>query len=410
MTKAVTKGLSERRLDVKRAFTEIYPFLLLCIILDFVGGYFLGKNFDKFVERYPLILLILPSIMDLRGNVFGASGSRISTALHVGYASPRLRDPYVLLNYYLSIVITSLPVVFLLIIALARFGIDKKFLASSVIIITSSIVISYILSSIAAYITIGSYKKGLDPDNVIGPMITTVADIITIPSIVLFMYVYEISHEMSVIIFVISLVLLFLALKNMISIIRREELGREKKLIKEITYVLTVLAIVSLGSGGLLEGFSRVIRRTYMIAIIYPVILDSLGNYGSVIGARASTQYHLGLLRSPLERGAIMDAVNLLPTSLVNGVIMIIIGTTLSSFVYGFTAPIVSVAFFILFILTYVLVSFGVMILSIVISYYSGSKGWDPDNVTIPVITTIADLLGSLYAVILSALAVKLFI
>jgi len=89
MTKAVTKGLSERRLDVKRAFTEIYPFLLLCIILDFVGGYFLGKNFDKFVERYPLILLILPSIMDLRGNVFGASGSRISTALHVGYASPR---------------------------------------------------------------------------------------------------------------------------------------------------------------------------------------------------------------------------------------------------------------------------------------------------------------------------------
>jgi len=404
-----TKGPSERYLDVKRAFVEVYPFLLLCTMLDFVGGYFLGKSFDRLMKKYPLVLLILPSIMGLRGNVFGASASRISTALHVGYASPKLRDPYILFNHYLSIAITNLPIVFLIVISLMKLGVGRSSLASVIIVITSSLVISYVLSSIAVYITVGAYRRGLDPDNIIGPMITTVADVITIPSIVFFMYLYEISPKVSIALFLLSLVLFTWVSRNMLNILRKEELSRERKLFKEIVYVLSVLAMVSLGSGSLLEGFSRIIHNSYIVAVIYPVILDSLGNYGSVIGARASTQYHLGLLRSPLEKESLKEVLSLFSTGFVNSVMILMIGAVISHVIYGIT-PVLSLGFILIFIATYGLVALGVMILAVVISYYSGAFGWDPDNLTIPLITTLADLIGSSYAVLLSMITVKFFV
>jgi len=63
--------IPERELSYRTALRLIVPVLYLCLIFDVFAGFFLGTNFEKFVENYPYLLIVLPGLMGLRGNVFG---------------------------------------------------------------------------------------------------------------------------------------------------------------------------------------------------------------------------------------------------------------------------------------------------------------------------------------------------
>jgi len=397
------KALPETKLSLKTVYTVIYPALLFCLLMDFIGGYFLGINFENFIEHYPLILLVLPAIMGLRGNVFGSMGSRVSTALHLGYTRSKISDLYIIFNVFVSITVANLPILMVIAIGIFRFVFSGNYLSSVIVVFTSGVFMSLLLSISTVAIAVYAFRHGVDPDNIIGPLITSVADIVTIPGIVLFVRLYEIHHGIVYGLFAISGVLFAYSLLAIIQYGTSYAFRREFVKVSEILGIVCFLALIELVSGHFLESFSREILKTGILSVLYPVILDTLGNYGSVIGARSATRYHLGALKRPISKDSLYDISYLASTSFVNVAVMVPIAYFFASVANIELAFVVSYRFLIVFSLTYFLISFVVMVLAVAFSYYSGKIGFDPDNITIPTITTIADLLGSIYVAALSS-------
>jgi len=60
--------------------------------------------------------------------------------------------------------------------------------------------------------------------------------------------------------------------------------------------ILAVLTAVELGSGLVLDTFEDTLLRYPSLLVLVPVTIGMAGNLGSVLAARLSTAFHLGLL------------------------------------------------------------------------------------------------------------------
>jgi len=167
------------------------PALIVCLILDFFAGAFLGRFFEKIMLSYPVIFVILPGLMGLRGNIFGAMASRFTTMLHLGEMEPKLRDKNVVKNIFLGILLSVLPVVVLWIVGVIKVGNVASGVIVLLIVLTSTIFVSLIMGYATAIATVLPFKRGIDPDTVAAPLVTSAGDLVTIPFLVLFILLHE---------------------------------------------------------------------------------------------------------------------------------------------------------------------------------------------------------------------------
>ncbi|MCX8172555.1 MAG: magnesium transporter, partial [Archaeoglobaceae archaeon] len=188
-------SIPERELNLRVAIRLIVPTLYLCLIFGLFAGFFLGTNFEKFVEKYPYLLIILPGLMGVRGNVFGAMASRLSTAFYLGSSEASFGERYVILNSFFSVWLATVPVLILLLIAFIKYPDVHSFIGAVQIGMSSSVVSAVFLSISTAAVVIITFRKAVDPDSISGPFITSVADLITIPSLILFILLFEIEFS-----------------------------------------------------------------------------------------------------------------------------------------------------------------------------------------------------------------------
>lgn len=383
----------ERELTSLSAFKIVLIPMTLSLIFDLIAGIFLGANFEKLMLKYPVILIVIPGLMGLRGNVFGALGSRISTSLYLGSSLPSMRDEYISKNVFFSVWAATIPAIILLFIAgIKFFDLDLLFISTQ-IVIDSSILISAILGFLTALIVIHSFKRGFDPDNLVGPAITTFADLVSIPSIVLFIFLFENIKNF----WIISLLLLtFLVITIYLSI----KGGYDGKAYRETLIIISLLALVQSVTGNILQEFSGIIHKAVMLSFAYPAIIGSIGNYGSIIVARTSTKLHLG----EMGRLNFTDAIYIFPTSLVIALTIYLFSVMSSAHFTGFILPLWLT--FVYFLAAYLFLVILVLIFSTALSVWLYKKGVDPDNGGIPLVTTITDIFGTVMVVFLAYLIV----
>ena len=373
---------------LKDAWIVTLPFLLLCLIFDFVGGTFLGKFFDKLMIEYPIILVVLPGLMGLRGNIFGSLSSRFTTALYLGEMRPSLRDKKVVENIYLSVILSLLPILILWIVGTLKIPDLHTNVVALLILIASTIAVSLMLGYSTAIVTIIPFRKGIDPDLMAAPLITSIADVLTIPMLIAFLLLFEYNEPFFLISLMIFLIILFYMSYGY---------RINRRVFFEIFGILTVLAIISSASGALLESYSKWIYKAAILSVIYPAILDSLGNYGAIVAARTSTKLHLGEFRGLFDVKIFLDVLSLLTTGIVISSGIHVLGYVITVFILKKV-----VVFYLPFIISYVILLFFIMILSSILASVFHRFGFDPDNVSIPTITTISDLIGTTYTVIIA--------
>jgi mgtE-like transporter len=366
----------------KSAWKVTFPALLLCLIFDFVGGTFLGGYFEKLMVSYPIILVVLPGIMGLRGNIYGALASRFTTSLFLGEMKPSLRDRKVFEGLVLGITLSLLPVILLWFVGFVKVG--KNALEVLAILLSSTIFVSILLSYATAVVSVIPFRKGVDPDAVASPLITSIADLLTIPMLIAFIIFFEVDRYLF---YVVLIALIFTFLLFLL------KFKLDRRVFFEMSIILVTLAVIEGVSGGILESYSEYIYRTFILSVIYPAILDSLGNYGCVIGSKTSTRLHLGEIDKLLDMRSASDIASLLSTSIPLSLIMYSLGYIISTSL-GKSASI-NYEFFLL----YPIVAFGVMLLGYLLAFVSYRFGLDPDNVTVPTITTLADLIGTSFTV-----------
>ncbi len=158
--------------------------LLVCIISGLFAGVVLASMEDA-LSALPGLLVLIPPLLGMRGSIAGAFGSRLGSALHQGIIKPDLRGDENLVHS----VIASLGegATMAVVIAFLAYAMTLA-LGRECIGIVSLATVSLTVWALSAFILIGLvmifaftiFKHGIDPDNVMGPMVTSAGDVLTV--------------------------------------------------------------------------------------------------------------------------------------------------------------------------------------------------------------------------------------
>lgn len=170
--------------NLRSILRESLPLLLLMAAIEVVAGSFLGHMEDS-LDRLPGLLAMVPAILAMRGNISTSMGSRLGTQTRFGLIPrDKLLSPIVVQNLIASIVLGI--ILSLLAAVLAHFITLQMGLASAGILPLATIaVITGVASGVVmGFVAIGvmrlAFKRGLDLDNVAGPILMTASDVSTI--------------------------------------------------------------------------------------------------------------------------------------------------------------------------------------------------------------------------------------
>lgn len=169
------------------AFKDIFSAQLFAIGGGLLAGIFLAIYTDK-MFIIPGMLIIIPGFMAMRGNISGALASRISVGLFLGMINLENKDDRIKKGNLSSSMI--LAVVVSLVLGLVAFlfnYITLGILVPKIILVPliAGIFSTFLLDQIAFYATVKIFKRGHDPNNIIGPLITTTGDLTSILSLLI---------------------------------------------------------------------------------------------------------------------------------------------------------------------------------------------------------------------------------
>jgi len=175
----------------KKIIQESLPILSFCIILELVGGNLLDAKKSDFFGM-PIILVLIPVINGIGGNLGTIFASRLSSGLHLGYIKLSLEDKNLRANIRLSFLVGVLifavmtmaiwTTAFLIGIEIGTLGF-AEFVTIALLSGVCITVIAILVSVITAFL---SFRRGIDPDNVVTPLVTTLGDVSGIILVVLF--------------------------------------------------------------------------------------------------------------------------------------------------------------------------------------------------------------------------------
>ena len=166
---------------------DVYRGALPVILVSLVAGLFAGtvlgsETMRQGIESVPGILVLLPAFLATRGGVYGSLGARLSSALHQGLVEPRfdlgdsrLRNAVVasfVNGMVVSVVIAV--IAFLVLLVLGRTG---NLLELVAIMAIAGFLSAILMLSVLVSVLFAGYRRGLDPDNLIGPVVTTLGDV-----------------------------------------------------------------------------------------------------------------------------------------------------------------------------------------------------------------------------------------
>ncbi|MEA1945651.1 MAG: magnesium transporter [Euryarchaeota archaeon] len=155
--------------------------------------------------------------------------------------------------------------------------------------------------------------------------------------------------------------------------------------------VLLIAAIISITSGQLLHARQELLIDFSALLILIPPLIKVGGDTGSILGARLSTAFHLGLVES---FGGVVVRNSVLACLLIGCVSYVVLSVVvwMAALLLG-----IEVAYSILLKITLIAgcIDMGVVFaVTVGIASLSHRHGLDPDDVVIPIITSIGDIVG----------------
>lgn len=172
---------------VRDILRESLPLLLAMSVLEIVAGSFLGRM-EESLERLPGLLAMTPAVLALRGNISTSMGSRLGTLTRFGLLPrDRLWSAPVAQNITASLVlgvVLSFAAAVLADVVSRAFGHPSIGIPTlTVIAVTAGVVSGVLMGGVAVVTMRVAFRKGLDLDNVSGPVLMTASDVVTLLSL-----------------------------------------------------------------------------------------------------------------------------------------------------------------------------------------------------------------------------------
>jgi mgtE-like transporter len=168
-------------MKVSAVLKQSLPLLILMGIGEVFAGTLFGHSTES-LEMLPGLIVLVPALIGLRGNINTTLGSRLGSAVHMGlitrgdFLNDEMKE-----NIKASL---TLSILMSFIAGLLAYLTTSIWGRSSWKIIPIAVLAGSLAGLFLAFITIAiilySFRRGLDPDNVTGPSLSTFGDLITL--------------------------------------------------------------------------------------------------------------------------------------------------------------------------------------------------------------------------------------
>jgi len=348
------------------------------------------------------LAVLIPAAIGMRGAIFGAMGSRLSTSIQTGLFSLNLRRGVLAENVQAAAVLSLVSGVFLAFLArilCGILGVETELSVVDYIVISTAggIIAGVLLLGITVLVARLSVARGWDMDNIAAPMLTAAGDILTLPSLVVATYLIGIPVFSTVLgaLFVLTAVAAaFYGLRWSIENLRR--------ILAESFPILALTGTVTILVGVALQDREEQFTTLLALSILLPAFLQEGGALGGILSSRLSSKVHLGLIE-PRGVPQFMALKDFTLTYIFAAGVYVFIGAA---------SHLIAVALFPEGASPGLLAMIGVSALAgmmatttAVLAAYYGSTvsyrlGLDPDTYGIPIITAAVDLLGFMSLII----------
>jgi mgtE-like transporter len=173
-------------MGVRSDFWEIYRESLPVLLVALCGGLFAGLVLERLVDsvaEYPGLLVMVPVFLATRGNVYGALGGRIASGLHQGLIDPQLQRDERLRNAVLASLINGIGISILIgVITWTALALLPGWTPADLVVLVAIMFVAGSLTSVVMIVGLlvlifAGFRSGYDPDNLVGPIVTTLGDI-----------------------------------------------------------------------------------------------------------------------------------------------------------------------------------------------------------------------------------------
>ena len=171
-----------------RAYREALPVLLVSALGGLFAGLVLG-GMEAELRAVPGLLLLVPAILATRGNVYGSLGARLGTALHQGLIDPAitLRDARLRAAIFAALlngVAVSVAAAVMAVALLTALGRPVAALPMLVgITFITGVISGLLLTTAVVTVVVIGYRRGLNPDTLAGPVVTTTGDLVGVATL-----------------------------------------------------------------------------------------------------------------------------------------------------------------------------------------------------------------------------------
>ena len=164
----------------KKIVKTSIPLLTVCILIETFAGQILQGNQQKLL-LIPVFLISIPVINGVGGNIGSILGARLASGLHLGHIELNIKDKNMHENFFNSLFMgfVTYTILAIFIYYIAYFGniqMSVGLMEFVSILLGTGILLIFVISILSIFTAFWSFKKGLDPDDVVAPVVTTIGD------------------------------------------------------------------------------------------------------------------------------------------------------------------------------------------------------------------------------------------
>lgn len=291
------RGLTRLAGGDPAAFGAAFAALVVAALAGIAAGLILASATGA-LERLPGLLLLVPAAIALRGNIFGALGSRLGTAIHTGTfrLTPRL-DSVVGQNVAAAMALSLMMGVALAALAKAMavaFNLSPAMSLADFVTVSTvgGLLASAAVLVITLVVTGAAVRFGLDLDNVAVPLVSATADVVTLPALVMAAGLAGVPAVTPILAWSLAGLAALAGLWA-----ARTRLEALRRVVWESVPVLVAAGLLDLGAGVTMEKRLGTFLAFPVLLVLLPGYLGTAGALGGVLSSRLSTKLHLGLIR-----------------------------------------------------------------------------------------------------------------
>jgi mgtE-like transporter len=361
-----------------------------------IAGFMIALELGVF-QLSPWAIALYPAVISVKAVITGLLTGRLSTALHLGTIYPRFfgntRNFYkliaamVVLTLSTSATISAISFVF----GTLFWGVSIYEFPAILTVMVATLSLGLLITLMTVQFTFISFKRSLDPDTVVYPAVSTLANIVItfLYIAVLNLYFSGFIGKWAIVMF--GLVNVFLVLIILPLNVRDTEF---RKIIRESLPTMLLVAFMANITGTLLKGISNLAGNRREIYTVYPAMIDMMGDASLVVSSAATVKLTLGVL--PPSYGSIKNHVKNIFSAWASTLMLFMVIGFLSLALNGVYTVSGIASLLVILLISNVIAFVSIVLVSYAISILTFKRGLDPDNFVIPLGSSLADALTTL--------------